>query len=209
MKAKLASICILSGVLIAPSATFAAPAKAKNAVQSKSADAGAKRADAPDMEKTETAGSGEASISSPLGDDFGKAPTYIKSDTLTLKANERLFTYSGNVEVKQGDMTLTSEELQGRYDENNKIQELVALNRVTIVKGDNIKANGERAVYTAKTGTVVLTENPELEQEGSVLTADVIRIFLEENRSTAEGDVRVKLLRKDGGDNPFDLKNKR
>lgn len=129
-----------------------------------------------------------------LEEGFDKLPTYIKSDTLTLKSEEKLFVYSGNVEVLQGDMTLTSDILEGTYDENNKIQQLVARQNVVIIKGDGIRAHGERATYEAATETVLLTENPELQQNGSVLTADLIKIFLKENRSAAEGSVRVKLV---------------
>jgi lipopolysaccharide transport protein LptA len=133
-----------------------------------------------------------------LQGDMGKEPTYIKSDSLTLKSGERVFIYPGNVEVKQGDMTLTSDLLEGRYSEDNKIQQLIASSKVVIVKGENIKGNSEKAIYDAATDTVTMTENPELEQSGSVLTADVIKIFLKDDRSTAEGDVRVKLIKKDG-----------
>lgn len=129
-----------------------------------------------------------------VGADFNKLPTYIKSDNLVLHSAERVFVYTGNVEVKQGDMTLTSLELEGVYDEKNQIKTLVAKNNVVIVKGEGIRATGEVATYVAGPETLTLTENPELTQEGSVLTADKITIFLNEDRSTAEGQVRVKLV---------------
>lgn len=130
-------------------------------------------------------------------EEFGKLPTYIKSNSLSLKQKERVFVYSGSVEVRQGDMILTADTLEGRYNERNEVQELVASSNVVILKGENIRANGNRAVYKQATETVTLTENPELQQEGSVLTADSITIFLQENRSSAEGNVRVKLVKKD------------
>jgi len=44
-----------------------------------------------------------------------------------------------------------------------------------------------------------LTENPQLQQKESILRADKIKIFLNENRSQAEGDVRVTFVNtKDG-----------
>ena len=147
------------------------------------------------------ASSGAASLfdTNKLADgDFGNLPTYVKSDSLTLKSAERLFVYSGNVEVRQGDMILTSTTLEGKYSENNQIEQLLALVNVVLTKGETIRATGEKAIYDAATSTVTLTENPELQQEGSILTADVIKIFLKENRSTAEGTVRVKLVKKEG-----------
>lgn len=121
-------------------------------------------------------------------------PTYINSDNLTLKAKERIFYYSGNVTVTQGDMNLMCNRLEGRYAENNQIDNLTAIGSVTITKGPNIKASGERAFYDAVKRTIRLTENPQVEQDGSILNADAITVFLDEERSTAEGKVRVKLI---------------
>jgi lipopolysaccharide transport protein LptA len=96
--------------------------------------------------------------------------------------------------VEQGDFTLTSDSLVGHYDEKNQIQDLVATGNVIIIRGDSVRATGERAEYLQATETITLTESPELQQDDSVLTADTIKIFLNEDRSTAEGNVRVKLV---------------
>ncbi len=133
----------------------------------------------------------EAQLSS---GDFKKAPTFITSASLTVKSDKRVFVYTGGVVVKQGDMTLTCEELEGRYTENNQIDELIAKRNILITKGPTIRATGQKGVYTASTGTLVLTDNPSLEQNGSTLSADVIRVFMHEDRSVAEGDVRMKLI---------------
>lgn len=126
--------------------------------------------------------------------DFKKAPTNITSNSLSLKSDKRVFVYTGNVTVTQADMTLTCDALEGTYDENNQIERLTALKNVLIVKGDKIRAKGNRAVYTAKDSTMVLTDNPSVEQNGSTLTADLIRIYMQENRSVAEGQVKVTLM---------------
>lgn len=130
--------------------------------------------------------------------DFNNAPTYIKAETLRLKSNERVFEYSGNVEVIHGDLTMTSNTLEGNYDDKNEIQQLVARGDVIIIKGEGIRANGERAIYEKSSETITLTDNPELQQKESVLTADKIRIFLNEDRSLAEGHVRVKMVEEKG-----------
>jgi len=120
-------------------------------------------------------------------------PTYINSQSLTLKQQERLFEYAGAVEVRRGDMLMRSDFLDGKYNEDNQIEEITARKNVIITKGDSLKATCQKAVYNAKTRTVNLMDNPELEQDGSVLAADVIKVFLDENRSVAEGQVRVKV----------------
>lgn len=128
-----------------------------------------------------------------VGKNFQKEPTYITSQSLTVESDVRHFVYSGNVKVVQADMTLTCDQLHGHYSEDSKIERLTALKNVEIIKGEKIKAHGQKAVYEEKTGIVTLTENPSLEQGQSRLEADVIKIFLNENRSVAEGTVRVKL----------------
>jgi lipopolysaccharide export system protein LptA len=126
--------------------------------------------------------------------DFGKLPTNITSDTLTLLAKERIFVYKGNVVVTQGDMTLTSKEVEGNYTEQNQIQKIVAKGDVVITKQD-IRATSQRATYDAPTSIITLTDNPQLQQGESVLIADRIKVLLNENRSLAEGNVRVTFVK--------------
>jgi lipopolysaccharide transport protein LptA len=77
---------------------------------------------------------------------------------------------------------------------NNQIEKIIAKKRVTVVKGPAMKASAQRAVYDTATGIITMTENPKLEQNGSMLEADVVKVFLKEDRSTAEGDVRVTVV---------------
>jgi lipopolysaccharide export system protein LptA len=124
---------------------------------------------------------------------MGKETTYITSDALSLNTIKRVFSYQGNVKVTQGDLTLESDRLQGKYSENNELQSLEAAGNVVITRGDDIEARSNRAIYDNANQVVTLSENPELRQNGGTLTADVIRIFLDEDRSVAEGEVRMRL----------------
>lgn len=127
-------------------------------------------------------------------DSFSKLPTNISADSLTLNAKQRVFVYKGNVTVDQGDMKLTSRTLEGIYGEDNQIQKLTAKGDVRITKQD-IEATGQQALYDAASATVTLSNNPQLKQGESLLTADRIKVFLRENRSQAEGAVRVTLVK--------------
>lgn len=126
--------------------------------------------------------------------DFGKLPTNITSDSLSLNAKERIFTYKGNVVVTQGDMTLTSKTIDGSYSDQNQIQKIVARGDVVITKQD-IKATSQLATYDAVSSIVTLTDNPQLQQGESVLIADRIKVYLNEDRSQAEGNVRVTFVK--------------
>ena len=132
-------------------------------------------------------------------DSFSKLPTNISAESLTLNAKQRTFAYKGNVTVEQGDMKLTSKTLEGTYGEDNQIQKLIAKGNVKITKQE-IEATGQQALYDATSATVILSDNPQLKQGESLLTADRIKVFLKENRSQAEGAVRVTLVKgKDAG----------
>jgi hypothetical protein len=95
-------------------------------------------------------------------------------------------------------MTLLCKTLEGTYNEQNQIEKMVAKGEVVITKQE-IKATCQRALYNAIEGTVTLTENPQLQQKDSVLTADKIKVFLQDNRSEAEGNVRVTLIKPPDG----------
>ena len=126
-------------------------------------------------------------------DSFNKAPTNIKSDSLSINAKDRIFVYKGHVEVTQADMTLLAKTIEGLYGEDNQIKKLVAKGDVIITKQD-IKATAQQAIYDAPSAIVTLTDNPQLQQKESILIADRIKVFLNENRSQAEGSVRVTVV---------------
>ena len=126
--------------------------------------------------------------------DLKKDATFITSDNLTLNAKERIFVYTGNVDVKHKNMVLKANKVTGYYSKDNKIEKLVAEGKVDISQGATIRARSEEAIYDATKKIIILTKNPELEKDRSLLSADEITIFIEEERSTAKGQVRVKLL---------------
>jgi lipopolysaccharide transport protein LptA len=125
---------------------------------------------------------------------FGKLPTFITSKSLEVNSVKRVFYYRTNVVAKQGDMTLSCDELEGYYNENNQIEKMIALKNVVVVKGATMKASSERGVYETATAVITMTENPKLEQNGSILQADIVKMFLNEDRSIAEGDVSVTVI---------------
>lgn len=205
---KFVTTVFISLCLLAPMRAWAEkPAKNTRKQAQKSAPPKkiAKKSKSPDKDVSENKNGLPTNL---LGGDFGQGPTYIKADALTLKPKDRIFLYDGGVEVKHKDMILSCASLQGEYDENNQIKTLTAEKDVLITKGAGIKAHGNKAVYDGKTSILTLTDNPELEQNGSVLTADKIKIFMKENRSEAEGAVRMKMVQNPGA-SASDLLNMR
>jgi len=177
------------------------PAKAKTPTPKKS-KAASPKAPSPAPTPAPQAGgdsgpAGELNALASFHGSSSKEPTFIKSDSLTLNSDKRVFTYSGSVEVKQGEMTLTCGEIVGRYNERNQIETIDARTDIVITQGE-MRGTSQKAFFEAGPNTITLTENPAIEQNGSVLSADTIKIYLNENRSVAEGAVRVKLVEKSG-----------
>lgn len=129
--------------------------------------------------------------------DQSDAPLFIKSDSLNLNSKQRVFMYQGNVEVSRGDLTITANAVEGRYDDSNKIQTVLCRGNVVITRGDTLRATANKALYTVAKETIQLTEAPELFHNGSALAADKITVFLRDDRSEAEGNVRVKVIKTD------------
>jgi lipopolysaccharide transport protein LptA len=123
-----------------------------------------------------------------------KAPVYIKSDSLSLDSKARVFTYKGNVEIRRSDLTITADTVVGKYDEKNELQIVVCQGNVVVTRGETLRTIANKAVYRVSAATIVLTESPELMREGNILAADRITVYVDEDRSEADGNVRVKVV---------------
>ena len=133
------------------------------------------------------------------GDDDKDAPLFIKSNTLRLDSQRRIFTYEGEVELVRGAVQLTAERVIGRYDEANKLQIALCEGNVVVTKGEDSRATANKAIYRVASETIELSEDPELLRQGNLLSADKITMYLNEDRSEAEGNVRVKVIQSDEG----------
>ena len=137
----------------------------------------------------------KSGLKSSLGSSGNNEPVLIKSDTLNLDSKERVFTYRGNVHVTKGDLIITSDILVGRYAEDQQLENILCKGNVVVTRGSEMRATSNRAFYNVKSAKIELTEEPELNRNGNVLAADKIIVFVDEDRSEAEGNVRVKVIK--------------
>jgi len=133
------------------------------------------------------------------GQDDKNLPLYVKSRSLGLDAKSRVFTYEGDVEVTRGDLVITCDKMIGNYNENNRVEVVTCTGNVVITRGASLRASSDRAVYRVPRELIELTEGPEVYHNGSALTADRVTVFVKEDRSEAEGNVRVKLIDEKSG----------
>lgn len=155
-----------------------------------------KKASTPETREKKDAAKEETDLPIKLGSDKNRdEPVYVTSDKLDFDAIKRTFVYSGNVKVVQADITMTAQQMVGTYGADNKIETITARRDVVVVKQPDLRATSQSGVYQARTGIVTLTENPHLFQGGNDLAADKITIDLNTNKSSAEGQVRMKVIK--------------
>ncbi|MBL7662147.1 lipopolysaccharide transport periplasmic protein LptA [bacterium] len=122
------------------------------------------------------------------------APVTITSNTLQVDDKTRQFVYAGNVKMIRDILKIDADKMIGTYDQSNQLTELLCLGNVVIIRGEDMRATSQHAVYDPKKATVVLTQNPEVVNKQNALAAAKITLYVNEDRSEAEGEVRVKII---------------
>jgi lipopolysaccharide export system protein LptA len=144
-------------------------------------------ASAPAKDETKKKGGGTAF-------EFNKKdPIYITSDWMEVDQQKNTITYKGRVVTVQADMTMRSETLIAYYDpEMKQMKQIVAEGKVNAIQGDRV-ATGEKAVFDNTAKTVTLTSNPVMRQGNSQVTGIRVIYFVEEQKSIAEGDSKIRV----------------
>jgi lipopolysaccharide export system protein LptA len=133
-------------------------------------------------------------------------PIDVSADAMEFDYRSRVLTYTGHVEVTQGDMKLESKRLTVALDEGpeNRIKEVVADGQVRLSKGTRW-ATGKHAVFDQAQSTVVLSGDAQLHDGPNQVTGDRVVVYLDEKRSVVEGGkgrVTAKLFPSQGTGTP-------
>jgi lipopolysaccharide transport protein LptA len=172
-----------------PPAVAARPAEASQAAVAPAAAAEAARPEADDG-----GGSGFLGVTSGSRND---APIAIKSDELEAlqQGGERRFVFKRNVRAKQGDMELTSRELEAYYPPGaSNPEKLIAIGSVKLVQAGGKEAHCDRATYLRAEQKVICTgDNVELLQNGDRVRGKEIEFYLNTDRLVVRGGADVFL----------------
>jgi lipopolysaccharide export system protein LptA len=125
-------------------------------------------------------------------------PLRITSQQLEADNKNRVITFRGKVEAKQGEMTITADVAQVFYEkkeEGNEIREIVATGNVKMQEGDRL-ATGQKAVFVNAEQKIVLTGQPRIWQGKDMVSGERIVVLLEEDKSLVESgpDQRVEVI---------------
>ncbi|MBN2570403.1 MAG: hypothetical protein JXB42_13330 [Deltaproteobacteria bacterium] len=134
-------------------------------------------------------------------------PVQITSNRLDVYDSKKLAIFSGNVQVKQQDTVITSDELhvfyKGESDNKKEFGDAEAMNagnidrieakgNVTIVQGDRI-ITGDDAVFFNKEEKVIVTGHTVMQEGKNVIKGGKITFLMREKRSTVERAERERV----------------
>jgi lipopolysaccharide export system protein LptA len=125
-------------------------------------------------------------------------PLRITSQQLEADNKNRIITFRGKVEARQGELTIWADLAQVFYEkkeEGNEIREIVATGNVKVQEGDRL-ATGQKAVFVNGEQKITLTGEPKVWQGKDMVSGERIIVFLEEEKSLVESgpDRRVEVI---------------
>lgn len=119
------------------------------------------------------------------------APVEVAADALSVDQTTGRATFSGNVEISQGDMRLSASTVMVDYagDDRRRIRALEAEGGVTLVSGPDA-AEAARASYDVEAGRITMTGDVLITQGANVLSGQTVVVDLATGSAQVEGRVR-------------------
>lgn len=138
-----------------------------------------------------------ASVNLGVSDHDSSIPVEITSESLELNQKEGFASFTGDVFVRQGDMTLTCERMVVEYGENpetgaEEIQKIHMYKGVTFASPSEA-AESESAVYDLQTNTIVMTGNVLVTQGRTALSSERLSYNLDSGAGQMTGNVKTVL----------------
>ncbi|MDJ0627951.1 MAG: lipopolysaccharide transport periplasmic protein LptA [Rhodobacter sp.] len=149
-----------------------------------------------------TADAQGTSVSLGVQDHDSSQPVEITSQELAVDQENGTATFTGDVIVGQGGITMTCQRMIVEYapDESgqNQIEVIRMSGDVTFV-GDNEAAESDAAIYRLDAEIIVMTGNVLVTQGSTALSSDKLTYNLQTGSGVMEG--RVKTILQPGGNN--------
>jgi len=128
----------------------------------------------------------------PLAQDTD-APIEIEADELAISQADNSATFTGNVVIKQGEMSLAAPLVTVIYNaDSSDIDALFASGGVVLISGDEA-AEAETAEYSVTTGLIIMRGDVLLAQGLSTLAAEEMTVNLSDGSALLSGRVRTVL----------------
>ena len=126
-------------------------------------------------------------------------PINIEADRMISQEAQNTVVFLGNVDAKQGEITIRTDEMTVHYTEKNpektkqatgkssKVKKLICIGNVEVTQGDWL-GTGERMDYFNDERKVILSGNAKAWQGKNMVSGKTITYYLDEKRSVVEQD---------------------
>ncbi|MBU9697977.1 lipopolysaccharide transport periplasmic protein LptA [Rhodobacteraceae bacterium HSP-20] len=118
-------------------------------------------------------------------------PVEVAADSLAVDQTDGQATFSGNVKVTQGDMTIQAGEARVEYTPDGKGIDRILLSGRVLFASPTDAAEADEAVYTIDTGVVVLTGDVLLTQGSTTISGGRLVYDLDQGTGSMEGRVQT------------------
>ena len=123
-----------------------------------------------------------------------KEPIMTSSDQMTVDNELSQAELIGNVEIVQGDLLLYADYVRITYSKGqSKIDALFARDNVILISGED-RATASEADYNLKRGTIVMTGNALVRQDGNTVSADRAEFDIDSGAASMSGRVKSVLI---------------
>ncbi|MCP4343335.1 MAG: lipopolysaccharide transport periplasmic protein LptA [Desulfobulbaceae bacterium] len=124
------------------------------------------------------------------------APIHIEANRMTSTEKTNTVVFIGEVDAKQGDVRIRSDEMTVYYTEADKdkkdkdssqqVEKLVCIGNVEVTRGEWL-GTAKKMIYLSKERQVILTENAKAWQNQNMVSGEKIIYYLDEGRSEVMG----------------------
>jgi len=118
------------------------------------------------------------------------AKTVITSDSLTFDYGRSTCIFDGSVVVDDPRVKMECDKLYVFFDATNSVDSIVATGNVKVWQDDRRGVCG-KAVYTEKSGTIVMTVKPRLQSGNNLVRGDEIKIFVNSEKVISSPKARL------------------
>ena len=126
-------------------------------------------------------------------------PINITSNRLEADKKAGIVTFTGNVVVKQKGGVMFSDLLNVYYDDQRRMEKIIARGNVRINQEDRV-GTCQRATFFPDEKKIVMEEEPRLWKDGDVVSGKMITIYLDNDKILCESCSATIFQEKNGND---------
>lgn len=139
-------------------------------------------------------------------------PIYVEADHMTSLENKSSVLFKGNVDAKQGDVRMRSDEMTvyytpkkkgkkrkkktGKTNSKQQVEKIVCVGNVEVSRDDWL-GTAKKMYYIGKTQQVILVNNAKAWQGPNMVSGEKIIYYIDENRSEVIGSTKTTIVGKD------------